>query len=74
MQRNDSCSVKKEIQTRTAKIQTLCAINDIPFPSSHTSHDLLAFFFHVLDLLPTHHNPHDLRTILGELDQVLDLL
>jgi hypothetical protein len=44
-------------------------------PNNNTTHhDLLAFFFHVLDLLPTHHNPHDLHTILGELDQVLDLL
>jgi hypothetical protein len=64
-----------ELEARTAKIQTLCAINDIPFPNNNTTHhDLLAFFFHVLDLLRTHHNHHDLHTILGELDQVLDLL
>lgn len=63
-----------ELQARTAKIKTLCAINDIPFPDAEAPETLHTLFFDILDLTPAHPRPHDLRTILGELDQVLDLL
>jgi len=42
-----------ELQARTAKIKTLCAINDIPFRDTETPETLHTLFFDILlDLEP----------------------